>query len=204
MSYYENIKWKFKVLSAIYDVFEIFPQVKKFRSRTVEKIDGRKIIELCTGTGTLALLIARKFPKSQIYGLDISRDMLKKARGKVGNLTNVQFIEADAQKTPFESDSVDAAIVSFGLHEMPEEMRDSVLAEIVRVLKREGKIVLVDYEKPKNPLLKYLLYIFLKIFEPKHVLSFLDEQLEDTIESSGVSAVKESHNFIRLIYGRKK
>lgn len=129
--------------------------------------------------------------------------MLRKARKKIGDLTNVQFIEADAQKMPFGSSSLDATIVSFGLHEMPEEMRNRVLAEIARVPKRDGKIVLIDYEKPKNFLARYLLYIFLKIFEPRHALAFLDEQLEGTIGNFGVLAVKESHNFVRLIYGKK-
>ncbi|MBI5253842.1 MAG: class I SAM-dependent methyltransferase [Euryarchaeota archaeon] len=186
-----------------YDVLEIFPQVKKFRNKVIEKIDGRKILDLCTGTGAIALLIAKKFPESQIYGLDISRHMLRKAGKKAGNLANILFIEADAQKIPFESDSLDVIIVSFGLHEMPGEMRSRALAEIARVLKRDGRIVLIDYEKPKNFLARYLLYLFLRIFEPKHALALLDEQLEDTAKTFGISAVEESHSFIRLIYGKK-
>lgn len=122
------------------------------------------VLDLCTGTGDMANLLKEKYPNAQITGIDFSSEMLKIAKAKWGKSPDIEFLEADCSQLPFESESFDLCIISFGLRNV--ENIEKVLREIYRVLKRDGIFINLDLGKPNkffNLFLKPYMYIWVSL-----------------------------------------
>lgn len=112
-------------------------------AETVCSHNGLTVADLCCGTG-LFVGLARKaglIPS----GVDISAEMLAIARHKY---SSVDFLEADATQTPYESCSFDAATMSFALHEKPAPVALGILEEAMRITRPGGVVVVGDYRLP--------------------------------------------------------
>ncbi len=117
--------------------------------------DGR-LLDVCTGTGDMALEAARQFPDAQIVGVDFSRPMIALGEAKVANarLTDrIQLQAAPAEALPFPDESFDAATVAFGLRNLPDRQRG--LHEMYRVVKSGGCAVVLEFTTPTNPLVRH-------------------------------------------------
>ena len=125
-----------------------------WRWRTVRKlrpIAGEPILDLCTGTGDLALAF-HKYTRgtAEIIGADFCPEMLavgetKRVKAKIPN-EQLQFVEADAQELPFESDRFQIVSVAFGLRNVADT--DRGLREMVRVCRPGGKIAVLEFSTP--------------------------------------------------------
>lgn len=118
-------------------------------------------LDLCTGTGDIAGMLKEKFSQAKIVGVDFSDEMLKIARSKH---PQIEFIEADCSQLPFEDESFDLCVISFGLRNVEDITK--VLGEIYRVLKKGGVFVNLDLGKPNkffNLFLKPYMYIWVSI-----------------------------------------
>ena len=102
----------------------------------------RDLLDLATGSGDLALAIQRQLPETKIVAADFSPDMLEVARRK--SVANT--VVADALQLPFESASFDAVTVAFGLRNMADW--DRALAEMARVLRPGGHLLVLDFSIP--------------------------------------------------------
>ena len=112
----------------------------------VRQWQPRRVLDLATGSGDLALTIARKLPEAKITGADFSPEMLAAARAK--GLTNT--VVADALHLPFGDASFDAVTVAFGLRNMADW--GAALAEMARVLVPGGHLLVLDFSLPRGPL----------------------------------------------------
>ena len=120
-----------------------------WRHRAAEIVHAwnpRCVLDLATGSGDLALTIARKLPQAEITGADFCAEMLEVARGK--GLTNA--VLADALHLPFADASFDAVTVAFGLRNMVNW--SAALAEMARVLAPGGHLLVLDFSLPPGPL----------------------------------------------------
>ncbi|WCC45109.1 bifunctional demethylmenaquinone methyltransferase/2-methoxy-6-polyprenyl-1,4-benzoquinol methylase UbiE [Tenacibaculum finnmarkense] len=122
------------------------------RRKKVVKLVGennpKQILDIATGTGDLALMMAGLNP-DRIVGLDISAGMLAVGKQKIAkaNLTDkIEMIVGDSEKMPFDNDTFDAITVSFGVRNF--EHLDKGLTEIRRVLKAGGKLVILETSNP--------------------------------------------------------
>ncbi len=127
------------------------------------------VLDLCTGTGDLALRMAGLSRGSvRIHALDFSEPMLAEARRKAGRQRtgNIEFMHGDAASMPYESNKFDAVGIAFAFRNLTYRNpgMDKFLAEILRVLKNSGKLVLVESSQPANRLYKGLVRVYLKIF----------------------------------------
>jgi SAM-dependent methyltransferase len=106
--------------------------------------EPEKILELGTGTGSGALLLARRYPRAQVLGVDISESMLRGAKGKVpSELTDrVRFAVADAAALPFEDASFDL-VAQLNL--------PAYFEETVRVLRPGGHVIVASSLGPATP-----------------------------------------------------
>jgi demethylmenaquinone methyltransferase / 2-methoxy-6-polyprenyl-1,4-benzoquinol methylase len=117
-------------------------------------------LDLCCGTGDLALEMA-KGGQAQVVGCDFSHPMLRRCREKIlkRNLsTRIRIAEADALNLPFRDQTFDATAIAFGLRNL-----DSVtagLAEMCRVLKPGGKLIVLEFSKPTYPLFGKLFQLY--------------------------------------------
>lgn len=103
----------------------------------------KKILDVGCGTGKQISLLPNNI---DIVGVDISLPMLKIANKQVPN----KCIEADAVNLPFEDNEFDLIISQFALHEKNTKIIDAELNEINRVLKTNGKLLIVDFDYPKK------------------------------------------------------
>jgi demethylmenaquinone methyltransferase / 2-methoxy-6-polyprenyl-1,4-benzoquinol methylase len=106
----------------------------------------RDVLDLATGSGDLALAIQHRLPEARIVAADFSPDMLEVAREK--GVANT--VVADALQLPFEDASFDAVTVAFGLRNMADW--DRALAEMARVLRDGGHLLVLDFSIPTGAL----------------------------------------------------
>jgi ubiquinone/menaquinone biosynthesis C-methylase UbiE len=128
--------------SPLYDAFAL-PVAHAYAAaaRTAAAAPGRRILDLCTGTGELALRAARR--GAEVVAVDFTPSMLERAARKTAGL-GVLCVEMDARRLAFPPASFDVVVLSFALHDMPRGVRREVLREATRVA-REA-IVVLDYE----------------------------------------------------------
>lgn len=147
----------------------------KWRSKVVnmvEKINPKTILDIATGTGDLAINLA-KSGAEKIIGLDISSGMLEIGRQKVKRKhleKQIHMILGDSENIPFEDNTFDAITVAFGIRNF--ENLEKGLEEILRVLKPGGIFVILETSKPEkapykqgyNIYIKYILPVIGRIF----------------------------------------
>jgi demethylmenaquinone methyltransferase/2-methoxy-6-polyprenyl-1,4-benzoquinol methylase len=105
-----------------------------------------RVLDLATGSGDLALALARKLPQAEVTAADFSAEMLAIARRKGVERTVV----ADAMKLPFEDRSFDCVTVAFGLRNMADW--GAALREMARVLSASGHLLVLDFSLPSGVL----------------------------------------------------
>jgi demethylmenaquinone methyltransferase/2-methoxy-6-polyprenyl-1,4-benzoquinol methylase len=106
---------------------------------------GSRALDVATGTGDLALALARR--GADVVGVDFSDGMLERARAKAAG--TVRFEHADALALPYEDGSFDAATVGFGARNFGRLERG--LAEMVRVVRPGGRVVILEITTPTRP-----------------------------------------------------
>jgi demethylmenaquinone methyltransferase/2-methoxy-6-polyprenyl-1,4-benzoquinol methylase len=128
-----------------------------------------RVMDLCTGTGDLAIRMAQQVNgQTKIQALDYSQPMLSVARGKAekAKLNNIEFIHGDAASLPLENEELDVIGIAFAFRNLTYKNpdREKFLQEVYRVLKPEGKFVIVESSQPENRLMRSLFRIYLKVF----------------------------------------
>jgi demethylmenaquinone methyltransferase/2-methoxy-6-polyprenyl-1,4-benzoquinol methylase len=115
---------------------------------------GSRVLDLATGTGDLALELARRVaPDGEVVGADFSEGMLARARAKAAAAPAIagciRFEWADAMALPYPDDSFDAATVGFGVRNFEDLARG--LAELARVVRPGGRVVVLEITTPRRP-----------------------------------------------------
>lgn len=110
------------------------------------------ILDLCTGTGDLAFAYDRAAAgRVRIVGADFCHEMLTRAQAKARRKNaaeRIRFLEADAQRLPFPSDTFQIATVAFGLRNVADT--DRGIAELVRVTETGGTVAILEFSQPRG------------------------------------------------------
>ena len=126
--------------------------------RIIRRAKPQRIMDVATGTGDLAIAMARKVNEAHILGVDLSEEMLSEARKKIKRLElekRITLEKGDAENlTIVASESVDAATVAFGVRNFENIERG--LSEIYRTLRPGGKLVVLEFSMPKNRLVRWV------------------------------------------------
>ncbi|MBN1161512.1 MAG: methyltransferase domain-containing protein [Dehalococcoidales bacterium] len=182
--YYPYIKGFFKKFAGIYNIAALpLVTVRKKVIKMAAAGEGAEVLDIATGTGKQAFAFARNGYK--VTGIDLSEDMLKIAR-RNNKYANLDLKEVDAACLPFEDSKFDVSCVSFALHDMPSAIRERVVGEMARVTKQGGVIVAADYALPKNGLVRYCAYRFIRWFESKYYPEFIDNNLHGLLKKAGI------------------
>ncbi len=128
-----------------------------------------RILDLCTGTGDLAINIARIAEGNpEIIGLDYSDGMLSIARKKAlkQGYGRIRFIKGDAASMPFDNGSVDVIGIAFAFRNLTYKNpdREIFLKEIHRVLAPGGRFIIVETSQPVSKIMRIFFYTYLKVF----------------------------------------
>jgi demethylmenaquinone methyltransferase/2-methoxy-6-polyprenyl-1,4-benzoquinol methylase len=166
-------------------------------AKIVESWQPREVLDLATGSGDLALAIQSRLPRAKIVAADFSPEMLEIARGK--GVANT--VVADALQLPFENGSFDAVTVAFGLRNMADW--DRALAEMARVLRDRGHLLILDFSLPTGalrPAYRFYLHRCLPLFASvvtgqKAAYDYLGGSIEKFPSGSAMLGLIEKNGF---------
>jgi demethylmenaquinone methyltransferase / 2-methoxy-6-polyprenyl-1,4-benzoquinol methylase len=129
---------------------------QRWRQQTVESlaldpIAPARVLDLATGTGDLAILLAQRYPKVEVVGVDPSANMMAVGKRKIRarELTQrINFVEGDAQRLPLDDSSFDGLTMAFGIRNVPDRAR--ALREMARVLRPGAKAAILELSEPQD------------------------------------------------------
>lgn len=168
----ENIRGMFDDISANYDFLNHFLSFgvdffwRKKVVALLKKVQPVKVLDVATGTGDLAIAIAKAMP-AQVIGVDISEKMLAIGRLKVaanGLDKVVSLRNADAESLPFPDGTFDAITVAFGVRNF--ETLKNGLKEMHRALRPGGKMIILEFSHPASFPMKQLYGIYSRFVIP--------------------------------------
>ncbi len=140
-------------------------QDKLWRLRAAKRLNvrrGERVLDLCCGTGALSRKLARQTPDAHIVGADFSPRMLDIARHDSN--PKIEYIEANALEMPFGNEEFDALSVAFGVRNF-EDTRLG-LREMNRVLKSDGRLLVLEFMRPTSPLVSRFFSLFNTLLAP--------------------------------------
>ena len=111
------------------------------------------ILDIASGTGDISKLISHQFPNTNILMSDINYEMLNEGRNRAIDesfSSNCSFCQLDGEILPFRENTFDLITVGFGLRNFTNKKNG--LLEMKRCLKKDGKLLILEFSKPKNPL----------------------------------------------------
>lgn len=170
----------------------LLKRIKKKVVGLIAEHDLFPVLDICCGTGMQCCWLALE--GKPVFGLDINFKMMRYAASRY---PGPFFICADASHIPLRASAFKGIIISFALHEKPPKIRPQILAEAKQLLASEGRILLVDFEKPWNKISK-LASFFTALIERlagkehfRNNRDFLERGgLRDIIKENGLAEVE--------------
>lgn len=157
-------------------------------------------LDVGCGTGRLLAFLHHAWPGLRWTGLDLSPPYLAEARRLIGSTARVRLIEGAAERLPFEDASLDLVVSSFLLHELPAEIRTRALAEMARVLRPDGLVVVVDsIQRGDRPAWDGLLDLFPHYFHEPYYADYVGGRLTDWAADAGLAVVATERAFLSTI-----
>ncbi len=168
----EEVAEMFNNISANYDFLNHFLSLgidhlwRKKAIKQLKNLEAKKVIDIATGTGDFAIASLKLNP-DEVIGVDISSGMLevgaKKMKNK-GHDKTIKMILGDSENLAFEDNYFDALTVGFGVRNF--ENLEKGLSEMLRVIRPGGKIVILEFSKPKKFPVKQVFSFYSKYFIP--------------------------------------
>jgi len=181
-NYYDNAIRK-NILQRFWH-FKRFTQAKKY----LKTVDTVSILDIGCNSGTFTKQIYNVFPKSKIFGIDVSKKAIAYAKQKY---TSINFQVAKAEELPFKSNTFDLVTCFEVLEHVDEPKR--IIKEIKRVLTKNGNIILIV--PTENLLFKMIWGLWTKfgpgrVWKHTHVQKFTKKKLDNLLKKSGCNIVK--------------
>jgi demethylmenaquinone methyltransferase/2-methoxy-6-polyprenyl-1,4-benzoquinol methylase len=152
-----------RFLSAGIDVYWRRKAVVELRS-----LQPRVMLDVATGTADLAIMSAKILNPETIAGIDISEGMLQLGRKKIAKLLlnkQIALYQGDSGAINFATGTFDAVTVAFGVRNF-EKLREG-LAEMLRVLKPGGKLLVLEFSRPRGSMLKAAYNLYMRLVTPQ-------------------------------------
>ncbi len=114
---------------------------------------GDKMLDVCTGTGDIAIRFAQNHRLGQIVGIDLTDEMLRIASQKIKSSRNensIILLKGDGLKLPFHDNCFDIVTIGFGLRNLGHHQKG--ISEMVRVLRYGGRLLILEFSPPKENL----------------------------------------------------
>jgi demethylmenaquinone methyltransferase/2-methoxy-6-polyprenyl-1,4-benzoquinol methylase len=167
------------------------------------------VLDLASGTGDLAIATVKK-SGAKVVGLDIAHKMLTAGFEKIrrkGLEDKISFVCGDGEKMPFREKSFDRAMIAFGIRNMGD--MPAALGELFRVLKENGKLMILEFSLPSFPLLRKLYLLYFKLMLPiigkiisghAEAYSYLPESVENFPSQREFSQLMAQTGFSDVYY----
>ena len=164
---HQELVRKYNLIASVYDLFAIL-MVSKAQQRALEMAaikNGEKVLEVAFGTGLNFIEILRRNPEGCVAGIDVSTKMLEKTKkriAKIGHKNHTLHL-GDCRHLPFDDETFDVLMNQYLLDILPVQEFVPLLLEFKRVLKHEGRIILVHMTKGE----KWINQIYERIYRLK-------------------------------------
>ena len=205
-----------KVFDKVYDRYDLMNDFmslgvhrlwKKTLLNMMNLSVNKKIIDVACGTGDLAKLFLEHSSKpSQVTCVDPNRGMIKKAKEKLHNYNNLNWIIAPAEKLPLKKDTFDFYTISFGLRNTKNLNKS--LSEAYRVLKPGGRFLCLEFSKIQNSNLDIIYKNYSKIIpkigeiivREKEPYEYLIKSIEEFISQNELIELMKKNKFEKCSY----
>lgn len=173
-----------------------------WRRRTVKSLnlgDRPRVLDVATGTGDLAIDIARARPLAQVVGLDPSEQMLAIAGEKIAKrklAERISLVIGDAQRLPYRDCEMDAATIAFGIRNVPDRLAG--LRELARVVRPGGRIAVLELGMPRGGLLSRAAALHTRYVVPR-LGALLSGAREYKYLQSSIAAFPPNEQFVALM-----
>jgi len=166
------------------------------------KIQPKTILDVATGTADVAIMASGILNPDKITGIDISDGMLELGRKKIekaGLKDKIELLNGDCETINFKNDSFEAVTVAFGVRNF--ENLEKGLSEILRVLKPGGKLVVLEFSKPRSAVVKGFYNFYMKIICPvagkifsknRDAYQYLDESIQKFPEGKNFTNILDN------------
>ncbi len=173
---------------------------RKKAIKILGKTNPKKILDVATGTGDLAIEAVKLNPE-KITGIDIAEDMVKIGREKIKKKKLTDIIElqvGDSENLNFEDNYFDAAIVAFGVRNF--ENLEKGLSEMNRVLKKGAMIVVLEFSKPKKTPVKQFYNFYFKNILPGLGRMISGDSAAYTYLPESVGKFPDGDDFLKILH----
>ena len=170
----DSIRKLFDSIAPRYDLLNHLLSLRRdiyWRKMAVQELKGieGRILDIATGTGDVAIeIIHQNGHRSKVFGLDFSEPMIQYAHRKLlkrGLSQTIALSLGDALFLPFRENTFSVSMVAFGLRNILK--KEQALAEMVRVVKENGKVIILEFTFPKTGWMKRLYPIYFRRVLPR-------------------------------------
>ncbi len=162
----EYIQKMFAGISQRYDFLNSFLSFRRdryWRRFAASKLPSGLIIDVCSGTGDVAVEVSNK---SDVIATDFCQEMLQLCTRKLNDqdISNVSCVQSDAENLSFKDETFNGAIVAFGIRNVADIKK--ALSEMNRVVKKDGKVIILEFSQPHNPVFKSIYFFYFQKILP--------------------------------------
>jgi demethylmenaquinone methyltransferase/2-methoxy-6-polyprenyl-1,4-benzoquinol methylase len=160
----------------------------------------QQLLDVATGTGDMAILAARLLHPQKIIGIDISEGMLSKGRDKIRKQelsTEIELQSGDGETINFGPATFDGVMVAFGVRNF--ENLDKGLREILRVMKPGAQLVVLEFSKPKMPVVKQFYNLYMGFIAPQLAKLFRQNKKAYQYLNESAKAFPDREGFIQIL-----
>jgi demethylmenaquinone methyltransferase/2-methoxy-6-polyprenyl-1,4-benzoquinol methylase len=176
-AFYSRIYKRYDLINRLF-TFGMDQSWRKEAAQWCLRYQPESVLDLCCGTGDLTILLAGNAETiTSVTGFDRNTEMLKAARQKSArkNLHDIHYIQGDASQLPFADSSFDCITIGFGFRNLTYDNPNSsdYISEMHRVLKKGGKLFILESGIPENRLMRFFFtcYLYLVLIPIGFVLS---------------------------------
>lgn len=174
-----------------------------WRKKAIQQIRDlypQKILDVATGTADVALLTYKILQPSGIIGIDISNGMLELGRKKIAEKGLQKFIElqtGDSEAINFADSTFDAITVAFGVRNFAN--LEKGLNEMLRVLKTDGKLVILEFSRPKSRFIRFFYNLYSRSISPRAGKLIAKNKEAYEYLNNSIEAFPEGNAFLQIM-----
>lgn len=173
---------------------------RKKALQRLQPLQPKQILDVATGTADVAIMADRMLQPEKIIGIDISAGMLDAGRLKLqtkGLSERIELQLGDSETIKFPDASFDAVTVAFGVRNF--ENLEKGLSEIYRVLRPGGRLVVLEFSKPRFPGVQQLYHLYMKIVAPEVAGAFTKNKKAYQYLNNSIQAFPEGNAFVAVL-----
>jgi len=169
------------------------------------RLAAQPLLDVACGTARLLSFVKHNYPRLPVTGLDLSRPYLDKAAELLAPWSWVALVEANAERLPFADDSFALVTCVFTFHELPRKVRRTVAAEMARVLRPGGRLIMVDsFQIGDRPEFEGLLELFPRAYHEPYFADYTRDPLGPLFEPLGLREVHKDLAFMAKVMAFEK